>query len=436
MIILIITLLLSFSLQAKVYFSPQDNLAQVVTKELNKATQTIDLSIYTFSSRTIRSKLIEKLDAGVSVRVIIHQGNKASVKAFIDPLIVHGARVKYVTKINHHKFIIIDSKTLYNSSGNMSDSSRQASYDENSFVCSDDCKSLVESYRNEFQFIFDHAISLNLDDEDSEQVTPYRKELEVDAFFTTTNFTTKYSRGRIQFKLDPSSESGNVATRMAQAIDNAKKSIQIATGHFRSWPLFQALKRAVQRGVKVELMLDSQEYVSKSKHTSERRKVKKCIKSGKSEQLCSKTGVHFSRAADQAGIVTRIKYYAIRWFFPKAPQMHSKYMIIDGEDLYTGSYNWSYNAEFSTFENVAHIKDKQMIKKYQDNFKQLFEMRVDLLPSMMRSTYAETKKLPLFFPPLALTVGQIDKILYIYRKKCRSLYKEHQGSPYCKVTKK
>ena len=49
----------------------------------------------------------------------------------------------------------------------------------------------------------------------------------------------------------------------------------------------------------------------------------------------------------------RYKYYAYRWHYSYAIQMHHKYMIVDGKRLFTGSYNYSDNAEHNTMENVV-----------------------------------------------------------------------------------
>ena len=67
---------------------------------------------------------------------------------------------------------------------------------------------------------------------------------------------------------------------------------------------------------------------------------------------CHKRGVYFSRMLSKIVDVS-FKYYSIRWDHSTAKQMHSKYMIVDNKTVYTGSYNWSNNAETSSLENVA-----------------------------------------------------------------------------------
>ena len=426
----LILLFLSLSLNAQVYFSPEDSLSKVVITQIKKAQKSIDLSIYSFSSKDIRQALIEQLNNGLTIRLIVHKATDKRIREFLQPLLNSGAVIKYVSKINHHKFMITDGVTLYNSSGNMSSSSRMGRYDENSFMCSNTCPQLVTSYQQEFNYLLHHGKFLGIGPMPE---SLYRKQESISTLFTSRNFQPKHRGKTVTFKVDPLNPSGHVTSKLIEAIEMATSSLQVATGHFRSWPLFKALERAVQRGVKVELYMDAQEYISKSRHRKEQSKIASCIKAGDSEQHCSKSGIHYSRSAVAAGIKARIKYYSIRWYFPKAPQMHSKYMIVDGKVLYTGSYNWSYNAEFNTFENIAIITDQNIVDKYQRNFKNIFTQRPSAISQLFTNAIQAEKQLPLFFSPVSLNIAQIDSILSTYRKKCPSLYKTKHGQDFCTV---
>ena len=68
--------------------------------------------------------------------------------------------------------------------------------------------------------------------------------------------------------------------------------------------------------------------------------------------VCSELGNHFGTLLVKAGVPVRYKTYAYRWDYSYAPQMHDKYLIVDGETVATGSYNYSFTAEYDTFENV------------------------------------------------------------------------------------
>ncbi|MGE5457482.1 MAG: phospholipase D-like domain-containing protein, partial [Methanococcaceae archaeon] len=48
--------------------------------------------------------------------------------------------------------------------------------------------------------------------------------------------------------------------------------------------------------------------------------------------------------------------------------MHHKYCIIDEKKIFSGSYNWTYFAEYKNFENVIVSEDTYLIKQYIQNF--------------------------------------------------------------------
>ena len=48
---------------------------------------------------------------------------------------------------------------------------------------------------------------------------------------------------------------------------------------------------------------------------------------------------------------------------------HNKNMIIDGETVITGSFNFSSNADKSNAENLLIIQDKGLAESYTDNWK-------------------------------------------------------------------
>ncbi len=428
--ILLILLFSSLNLWANgVYFSPNQDLIDIIIKQLDKAHTSIDIAIYTFNSEKIKNKLLNKLNQGVTLRMVVNHANRDRTKEFLIPLVYAGANIRYVSKINHHKFIIIDNRLLYNSSGNFSDSARQASYDENAITCNTNCKKLIKNFQDEFNFLFNHAKDLE-SAEYHQPLIPYTKPLANNVLFTSTNFIPKLQGKKLIFKRKQKKGNGSVANSLIMAIDNAQESIQVATGHFRSWPLYKALVRARKRGVKVTLISDSQEYLSAYRQKKETQKVKECVQQGKSEQECSKSGVHFSRLAAAHDINVIIKFYAIRWFFPKAPQMHSKYMIIDNKTVYTGSYNWSYNAEFNTFENIAILKNKKMVKKYLTNFNKLKSLNHSRYTNF-KQKLKQLKKLPLFFTPMSLTIDEIDQLMTIYWEHCPRLYDNPLGTPSC-----
>ena len=130
------------------------------------------------------------------------------------------------------------------------------------------------------------------------------------------------------------SPKGGCTDAIIKELDNAKTSVLVQAYSFTSAPIAKALLNAHKRGVKVEVLLD------KSQRTQ---------KYSEADFL-----VH-------AGIPTKIDAaHAIA---------HNKIMIIDGETVITGSFNFTKQAEEKNAENLLVIRDKTLAAKYIENWK-------------------------------------------------------------------
>lgn len=422
---LILSLLLTFSLQASefsTFFSPEDNLMNIILNVLNKAENSIDISIYSFDSKQVRSLLEEKLEQGVKLRLVIRPSTVKRALEFVESLKDRGAEVRYLTKTNHHKFIIVDQKWLLNSSGNFSDSKRAASYDENLVVCLE-CYDYLAPFREEFEFLYRHATDLHLKLAPDGPEPALRSIYSFDsAFMTSENFTPYYKKRSKRFHFHTTEERyGAVEKKLIQIIDNANSSVLVATGHLRSWNLYKALRRAAIRGVKVELLLDGQEYVSTQKEKYLVEKVKECKKE-ESDSYCRSRGLYYSRKAMKAGVNVYIKYYSFIWNFIISPQMHHKYMIVDDETLYTGSYNWSANAEFNSFENIMVIKEYSVISDFKDNFYKMMKYGEGEFEALKEKLKNVNDKFPIQFDPITLNMKKVDELYKIACSKCPEVF--------------
>jgi phosphatidylserine/phosphatidylglycerophosphate/cardiolipin synthase-like enzyme len=118
-------------------------------------------------------------------------------------------------------------------------------------------------------------------------------------------------------------------------LDKAKTSILVQAYSFTSAPIAKALLNAHKRGVKVEAILD---------------------KSQKREKYSSADFLAHS------GIRTLIdSAHAIAY---------NKVMIIDGETVITGSFNFTRAAEEKNAENLPIIRDKAFAERYTNNWQE------------------------------------------------------------------
>jgi phosphatidylserine/phosphatidylglycerophosphate/cardiolipin synthase-like enzyme len=113
----------------------------------------------------------------------------------------------------------------------------------------------------------------------------------------------------------------------------AKSNVLVQAYSFTSAPIAKALVDAKKRGVDVEVLLD---------------------KSQRSEQYTS---------------ATFLANEGVPVFIDDSHRIaHNKVMVIDGETVITGSFNFTKSAEEANAENLLIIKDPQLAQKYTANW--------------------------------------------------------------------
>ena len=137
--------------------------------------------------------------------------------------------------------------------------------------------------------------------------------------------------GTIEVAFSPN---GGGAALVVKAIGEAKKTIKVQAYSFTNTDIAKALVDAAKRGVTVRVVLD---------------------KSQETEKYTSATFLA------NAGVPVRIDDdFAIA---------HSKIMILDDENIVTGSFNFTKAAEERNAENVLVIRgNKELAKLYMQNW--------------------------------------------------------------------
>jgi phosphatidylserine/phosphatidylglycerophosphate/cardiolipin synthase-like enzyme len=129
------------------------------------------------------------------------------------------------------------------------------------------------------------------------------------------------------------SPKGGCTEAVVRQLDAARSRVLVQAYSFTSAPIAKALVEAHNRGVDVKVILDD---------------------SQRSEKYTSADFVA------HAGIPTFID--------AKHAIAHNKVMVIDGETIITGSFNFTKAAEEKNAENLLVIRDKALAKKYEDNW--------------------------------------------------------------------
>lgn len=129
------------------------------------------------------------------------------------------------------------------------------------------------------------------------------------------------------------SPDGGCTQAITNALCNARKSILVQAYSFTSAPIAKAVVDAHRRGVKVTVILD---------------------KSQRSEKYSS------ADFLKHAGVATYID--------ARHGIAHNKVMVIDGQTVLTGSFNFTKAAEEKNAENLLVIIDAALAAKYVKNW--------------------------------------------------------------------
>ncbi len=435
-----------------VIFSPQPAAQSHnarVAQLIGTAEHTLDIAMYSFSDAGINAALAAAVDRGVEVRFLFETASEdrkltgtALQSSKSGRLEQNGIDVRWVNKIMHHKFMIVDGPRdsidaaaeafLVSGSGNWSNGAATI-YDENT-VFLQGHPELVLRMQQEFEHLWTHSRDFvgdaSLVSRPSElAITDEMIEDGADehAFFTSANFDvtgdTFSVRGR-----------NEVADALVLAIEDASESIHVSSGHLRLRSVAQALiaKAEANPDMDIRVYLDGQEYIAETTHEAQVEEVEEClVEAGTSEskiRACNDKGFLWGFIVGESGVDVRYKYYAYRWHASYAKQMHNKYMIIDGDELWTGSYNLSDNAEHNTFENMLVFRgadNAELVAQYEANFEELWETgRAEGLLAELIAEIDQGGDFPIVFDSMALEHAEIDDLKDRIRDACPAVNSE------------
>ena len=440
-----------------VVFSPQryeDSHLKRVELAIDNASNSIDIAMYSFRDTAIFNALTRAVQRGVRVRVMYEAASahrkdpKGTMSADLEDA---GIEVRWVNKIMHHKFAIVDgpqkslhigdSFRLITGSGNWSYSAG-TKYDENTLFISGD-ERLALSFQAEFNLLWENGRpvlwnesipSISHVDIESRDVSAA---VGADAFFTSDNFRAYVSSTYgPTFTADGPSDS--VVSEVVALIDSAESSIRIASGHMRSRPILDAILRKSEQSpsINISVYLDGQEYISEWYYEHQIEDLEECLAdagtdTGRREE-CRSKGYYFSYDLVASGIPTRFKFYSYRWHYSYAEQMHHKYLIIDDRYLLTGSYNFSNNAEENTFENMILLDATThpvLVSAYRRNHESMWHANRSALEPLMQDITAGEGDIPLVFGAMALEWQEVSRVKNGIREACARIndasFREH-----------
>lgn len=287
---------------------------------IEAARLTIDAAMYSLSLNSVRNALVRAHQRGVQVRVVMESDNmeRADPQALIEAGIpVLGDRRQ---GLMHNKFMVIDQSEVWTGAMNFTDS---GTYQDNNNIMRIHSLKVAEDYTAEFNEMF-------VDDKfgpDEGSSTPNPR-VSIDGTLVDIYF----------------SPDDNVANNLLDLIYNADESIDFLALSFTSDPLAEAIRARAEAGVTVRGVMDDSSIDSNV---------------GNEYEAFRQAGLDVRRDGNTHGL------------------LHHKVIIIDGQIVILGSYNFTNSAETRNDENLVVIYDAYIASQYLAEFQRDFSQASD-----------------------------------------------------------
>lgn len=292
-----------------------DGLAESIVQSIQDAREYIDVAMYNFSLETAASELIAASNRGVQVRVVID--SDALDSRAVQRL--QGAGVQVVSdrreSLMHHKFLIVDGQVVWTGSMNLT---RNGLYDDNNVMARFESMELAALFTQEFDEMF-------LLDQFSGGAATLAGEANV-----------QIGGAEVEVLFSPDDRP---SARILELVGSARERIDVLAYILTQNELRDALLAAHRSGVQVRGVFDEEQFDS--------------------------TG-HDYESLKQAGLDVR---------FDGIPGlMHEKVIIVDGQTVIFGSYNFTRSADERNDENVLVLRDAQLADLFSQEFQRIYEI--------------------------------------------------------------
>ena len=287
---------------------------QALLQAVAAARETIDMAIYNFTFDGLGDALIQASQRGVRVRLVME--SEAMDKALPRRLQAAGIPVVGDQRegLMHNKFTVIDGQDVW--TGSLNYTTASAYQDFNNLVRIHSTQA-AQDYQAEFDQMFvNHRFG-----PDKQPVAPY----------------PQINAGGVPVAIYFSPADGPAAHVLAE-LEQARQSIDFLAYSFTSDAISRAISERAKAGVAVRGVFDA-------------------------SQATTNTGGEYPRLK-RAGLDVRRS--AITGL------MHDKVMIIDGQVVITGSYNFTASAENTNDENLVILRDAAIAGQYLRHFEEVY----------------------------------------------------------------
>jgi phosphatidylserine/phosphatidylglycerophosphate/cardiolipin synthase-like enzyme len=295
--------------------SPGWDLINTLTADIDSAQRSIDIAMYNFSLREAGDALIKAAHRGVQVRIAVDSDSLDGMQ--LQRLKKAGFYILGDRResLMHNKYLIIDDRIIWTGSMNLTFSGAMEDENVMARIVSPE---LAANYAGKFNTIFN---------EDKFGPESRLKTIRTEFAFSGLPLENYFSPEDV------------IDSRLVSLVDSAEESVHLLAYSFTLDHLADALIRADRRGVTVSGVFDE-------------------------DSTFKNQGTDFEKLR-QAGLDVRLD--------GDPGLMHIKAIIVDGETVVFGSYNFTASAENRNDENVLLVTDKELAGSFMQAFNRIYQ---------------------------------------------------------------
>lgn len=303
------------TLKTNILFAPHDDLEAHVLAHLGAAQQKIRLAFFNIRLAQVKTLLVQKKNAGVSVHVLLDKDQQdlpyntmgAELQAAGVPVtLIDNTSATNATM--HDKFAIIDDELVMTGSANYSYTALNVSDED---LITFESTSLAQRYQAEFDELIAHG---------------------------NAQSPTYPSGTALQAWMGPED---SLWSKVKTALDGAQSHALVAVFDLNASALVTALVNAKNRGVKVVVVLDQLQADEPG---------------ATADETLTGAGIPVILAHNTGGMQA---------------EMHSKFVVVDHQKVLLGSYNWTSLASYYNDENLVLIDDPHLAARVEGKYAQL-----------------------------------------------------------------
>jgi competence ComEA-like helix-hairpin-helix protein len=403
---------------------PGDNLEKIIIDTINQAQSNVDVAVQELRLPLIAQALVKKQESGVKVRVILENTYNFTVAelvekiqakaktsdqdgdraedyiAFIDQnqdgitpaesdqrdavQILRNGNIPVIddtedgskgTGLMHHKFVIVDGKTLIVTSANFTLSDQHGDYTKpetrgntnNLLVIQS--PELAQIFTEEFNLMWGDGVG---GQKDSLFGTKKPQRLAKTLTIGNSQITVKFSPDK---KIIPWEQTSNGL--IAQTLQRSQQQIYLLLFVFSEQSISNILEERHQKGTEIKVLIDPGFAFRNYSEGLDLLGVN--LKTNCQEEAHNRP---WSNPIETVGIPT----------LPKGDKLHDKLGLVDDRWVITGSHNWSNGANYLNDETLLVLENPQINAHYQREFSNLYQAAQLGLPSRIKKAIAEQEK--------------------------------------------